>query len=382
MKLISGKIPVTVQPLFWALIFVIGWLNSSFSIPHTLVWAVVIFLSVMVHEFGHALTAVGFGQSASIELFALGGMTYRKGPPLSLWKDFIIVFNGPLAGFALLFVLLIVKALVGEETSHELFKYALNVGIFVNFFWTLVNLLPIHPLDGGHLLRILLEGILGFRGVKIAFFISILLSFAASIFCFVNGAILAGALFFMFTFENFRGWKSTLAMSDQDRNLSLQNAFRQAEVELQAGNVDTALRLFKKIRENAGNGILYLSATEYMAQIFAQTGKFREAYDLLSPFSPRLESESLRLLHRLSFQLEYWDEAIRLGSKVYQISPLYETALINALAHAIRGEGPQAIGWLRSALRDGLPNADEVLKRREFDLLRDDPAFQELSSLG
>ncbi|MCE2982169.1 MAG: M50 family metallopeptidase, partial [Parachlamydia sp.] len=94
---IPGKIPIRIFPFFWLLIVMIGWLNTQ-SIPETAIWAAVIFISVLIHEFGHALTAVAFGQEAEISLVGLGGLTKREGPTLAKWKDFIIVLNGPLAG--------------------------------------------------------------------------------------------------------------------------------------------------------------------------------------------------------------------------------------------------------------------------------------------
>src|SRR3546814_18959362 len=66
------------------------WLSSG-TVGGTLVWTVIVFLSVLIHEYGHALTAVAFGQRARIELVALGGVTQRSGTKLNLWKEFIIV---------------------------------------------------------------------------------------------------------------------------------------------------------------------------------------------------------------------------------------------------------------------------------------------------
>ena len=81
----------------------IGWLNTQ-TIQGALEWTVMIFVSVLFHEFGHALTAVSFGQIARIDLLGFGGLTQRHGPKLNLWKEFLIVLNGPCAGL-LLFII-------------------------------------------------------------------------------------------------------------------------------------------------------------------------------------------------------------------------------------------------------------------------------------
>ena len=67
-----SKIPIKIYPFFWILAIGIGWLNSM-TLMGTAIWTVVIIISVVVHEYGHALTAMAFGQTAVIQLVGLGG---------------------------------------------------------------------------------------------------------------------------------------------------------------------------------------------------------------------------------------------------------------------------------------------------------------------
>src|SRR5262249_30239367 len=97
---IPGKIPIRIHPLFWLLAILIGWISSNTPIG-TALWVLVILISVIVHEYGHALTAIAFGQRARIDLIVTGGLTQRSGPVLKLWKEFFVILNGPLAGLAL-----------------------------------------------------------------------------------------------------------------------------------------------------------------------------------------------------------------------------------------------------------------------------------------
>src|SRR5690625_4019364 len=100
---IPGKIPVSIHPLFWLIAFFIGWMWTM-TLTGALICVFVILFSVLFHEFGHALTAILFGQKTRIELAAFGGFTYREGRKLKLWEEFFVVLYGPIAGF-LLFVI-------------------------------------------------------------------------------------------------------------------------------------------------------------------------------------------------------------------------------------------------------------------------------------
>lgn len=378
MQLTIGKIPVRIHPLFLGLIAAIGWMSSQ-SLQHTIVWAAVITLSVLVHEFGHALTALKFGQTVMVELFGLGGVTYRKGPPLKAWQNFVIVMNGPLAGFSLFAVAYLFRKFLGYQPSN-LFLYALDVTMLVNLFWTLVNLLPVYPLDGGHLFRILMEGMFGFKGVKVALFLSTLFGLGLGIFFFYTNFWVAGALFFMFTFESFQGFQKTMGLTKADQSAEVQQLFKKGEREHRSGNIEQALIHFTQVREETKKGVFFLAASEAMAQVYAQTGRFQEAYDLLSPLSAKISPGALGLFHQVLFKLGKWKEAIQIGNRTFQSRPNYKTAVVNSLCHAVLGDVQPAVGWLQTALNEGLPNLDEVLSKHEYDLIRNHPGLQGLKS--
>src|SRR5690606_32030557 len=102
--------------------------------------------------------------------------------------------------------------------------------------------------------------------------------------------------------------------------------------------------------------MLFFTATELKAQLLARLGRLQQAYDCLHPLATQLSGRSLELLHQLSSQLGHLKEAIRLGNRSFQLTPHYETAVINSLCHAALGEVEPAIGWLRASLDEGLPN--------------------------
>ena len=187
----SRRIPIRIHPFFWLFALLIGWFYTS-DIVGMLIWVGVIFVSVLFHELGHAVTAIFFGQEASIQLVIFGGITTRTGKKLSLWKEFLITLNGPLAGFILGVAAFAAATWFHVETPVVL--STLKILIFVNIFWSVVNLLPVLPLDGGHLLRIVLEGIFGWKGTRIALFVGMVLGVLLSILFFVIQQLFMGAL--------------------------------------------------------------------------------------------------------------------------------------------------------------------------------------------
>ena len=64
-------IPVVVRPSFLLIAAIIGFSWAS-QPSRALIWIGVIFVSILIHELGHALTARGFGSEVAIELNAVG----------------------------------------------------------------------------------------------------------------------------------------------------------------------------------------------------------------------------------------------------------------------------------------------------------------------
>jgi stage IV sporulation protein FB len=370
---IPGRIPIHIFPFFWLLIIMIGWLNTG-NVPSTAIWAVIILSSVLVHEFGHALTALFFGQSAEISLVGLGGVTSRRGPELSKWKDFLIVFNGPLAGFLL--CMLAYALLNGVDTNNTTLIYALKVTVRVNLFWTILNLLPVLPMDGGHLLRIILESLFGFKGVKIALFLSMVLAALLALFFFSTDEMLLGALFLMMGFETYRSWADVRSMTPEDNDKHLQSLLQEALEELRVGKRDEALAKFFLLREQAPKGAINTTAIEYIARILSEKGQYKQALEWLQPIEKKLSPPYLCLLQQLAFKLQDWEKTTSVGQEAYRQEPLPETALLNALAYGIMGQPKPAVGWLRCSIQSGLNNIADAVRKREFDSIRHTPEFE------
>lgn len=149
--------PIHVDWTFLLVVGVFGY-RPGVTLTELAVWLVVAFLAVLLHELGHAVTARRTGARPAIALVMFGGVTtYAPPRPLSRLTSLGISLAGPAVGLALGGVLLLVGRTVDLEPGG-LAEYTLVVAIFTTLGWSVLNLLPIVPLDGGQAMRELLPG--------------------------------------------------------------------------------------------------------------------------------------------------------------------------------------------------------------------------------
>lgn len=368
------KIPITVRPAFWLVAALIGWLSST-SLAGMLIWMGAIFLSILVHEMGHALTARALGQRVEVELLFLGGVTRRGGASLRLSQEFLVIMNGPLAGFALYGATYVATFFLPPDTN-ELILTAFQALLFINLFWTLLNLLPVLPLDGGHLMRILLEGMFGPRGMKIALWLSMAFALLFGLLGFLAGFLLMGVLLMSFAFDSYSTVRKMKTLTSVDRDDSLIQEFQHAESAYQEGHRLEAFFLFQTLREKLKRGMLFLSATQYVALILEQEGRLEEAYQTLLNLEDPLPEEGIPIKHRLAYHNHDYTEVCILGDQAYQIAPDWKVAWMNAVAHAWQHDVSATLGWLRCAKREGMePFAERITAAPEFAFLSSHPDY-------
>lgn len=367
------RIPIKIYPAYWIFTGVLSLLLGRGDILQILIWMVIIFVSVVFHEWGHALTAKMFGRKPRIELVAMGGLTYHDGDKLSFWKQFLITLDGPLFGL----ILSIVTGFLSEVVSAPLFKAILAQTSLVNLFWTIINLVPVLPLDGGQLLRLGLEKWFDVKGLRYTFMISCIFALLASLAMFAMADLLPGAIFFLFAFENFDNYRKSRHISGSDRKEEYKKALMDAEMLFRDGHKDEALAAFQALRAVTREGMLYDTATQYASLILDDQGQPQAAYDLLKPIQERLDPPTLLLFHRLAFERKDDPLVFSVGASVFQMFPLAEVALRNAYAAARLNKPESTIGWLETAKQNGVENLAEIVKESDFDAVRNDLTFQE-----
>jgi len=365
---IGGKIPITIHPIFFLVAAIIGFLSSQ-TLGGTALWILIIMISVIVHEFGHALTAIIFGQKARIELVGFGGVTHHNGKALKPWQSFLVVLNGPMAGFLLCGVAYFLYIAIPQTGALH---YALTIAVFINLFWTVINLLPIQPLDGGKLMAIVLEKTFGPRGVRLSYFLSIILAMLFAFLFFMIGLVIAGAIFFLFAYESYRAWSSLKNITLSDRDEELQEMLKKAADKMQAHDVIAAENLLETILSRTQEGLIYQSAHELLSRIYFERGDYERAYVNLYPIRDALSPEITVMFHQLAGILEKWDVVQELSETAYGAHPNYQTALLNATAEAVTGNQQATMGWLMRAQNDGASNIQVYVQRSEFDPFRDE----------
>ena len=179
--------PVRVHPFFWIVSLVLGMGGDEADPLPTLVWVIVVFVSILAHELGHAFLQRYYGGRPWITLYSFGGLASCDDCDRSPSAQILISLAGPGAGFLLAVMLvagvwlsghaigfaasqeavdftalnverLLIQPLVAfvayfEPYEAKLLNFVIADLLQVNILWGLINLLPIYPLDGGRIAR-------------------------------------------------------------------------------------------------------------------------------------------------------------------------------------------------------------------------------------
>lgn len=165
-----GRAPVVLYPSFFiAALFVTSyfWKVNNGNAPLLVAGgALILFLSILLHELAHAEVGRRYGVIAyRIEVNVLGGLVHFMNQPRRMRDDLAITIAGPLSNAALTLVALIVLALVPDAVPDPTFagnpyivrppmgaiERLARFSLYLNAGLAIVNMLPAFPLDGGRL---------------------------------------------------------------------------------------------------------------------------------------------------------------------------------------------------------------------------------------
>ena len=368
----ADKIPFRINPSFWILAALIAWVGSS-GLWQFASWIVVVFVSVVVHEMGHALLARMWGQNVQIVLGPLGGATIygASKEPLTRLKEFIVVLSGPLFGFILAGVSFLLLSRFQPGIVLGYFLYCMTLA---NIVWSIFNLLPVHPFDGGKLMSIVFEGIFGVAGMRLSYILSAIFALLLAGFFLYAGQLFAGALLILCAFESFRNYRErryfhTTANEQQfDALEDAKNAFTQ-------NRPDEAIDSLKKLIDKTKEGEVHQEAILQLAHYLAATKKTEEAYRLLHA-QKRLEPQALKLLQLLAYNQGFWQEALDTGNRLFRELQDPSSAVLCAFAAAHLGDVKTSLNWVSAVKKSKAIDMQALLASHDFDNIRNDPSFK------
>ncbi len=127
---------------------------SAVAYPTGAITALLVFATLLAHEYGHALAARHYGIGTErITLFIIGGVAQIREEPRRPIEEFIIAIAGPAVSFLCVFLFGIPGILLQMAGAPPVFFFALEAVAGLNLFFAIFNLIPGFPMDGGRVLR-------------------------------------------------------------------------------------------------------------------------------------------------------------------------------------------------------------------------------------
>lgn len=277
-----GPFPVTVELSFLLTCVLLGGLGAG--IAELLAWVFVVFVSVLVHELGHALVGRAFGGRPEIVLQGLGGVTFPRVPRiLGAGERILLSLAGPVAGLLLGVAALallvprqpVLRQLVSEEPGRlvlALLRGAhlrdltplddlLFTFVRTSVVWAALNLLPVLPLDGGHVLEAGIAGVRKKPAIFLASVISAVLAGSVAAWGLLRGDWFLGILFGVLAFSNVTRARAARGHvpvqparpdGDPEGEADAAAGLEEARQAVAAGDQEGALAVAQRLEEGAG----------------------------------------------------------------------------------------------------------------------------------
>ena len=433
-----ARIPVRVEPAFLLVSALFGFRYLRDGVDVVLVWIACSFVSILVHELGHGFALKVFGQPSVIVLHGFGGVTIsQRRTALSRFRSIVVSVAGSITALLVLwlpartaFNAVWTSSLEQRElTVPLLVLYALDFLAFQNLWWSIANLLPVRPLDGGNVMTEL-------TGAEQARKLSIAFAIAAAVYAFFSDQTYGGFFFLLLAFMNFQEMRAAQSGADMDAfhvdapdtpagssrrrsraNLSVvapgaqgaptmgsndpQRTQQLAWAALKQGDVPAARRLTRGLGPGADpflvaatalaagdkkafelfedayvrvpGGPSNLIATEVLARTGAAVAVARRLVD-------RPDGKGREGAGTLQTHLHYADcfgDAAEVGTVVYAADPpsKAQTAFEVACSWAKANDVDHAVEWLERAADDGFRAASLVDGEPDLEAVRADPRW-------
>ncbi len=217
------RTPVTID---WGFLLLVGILTFGTYRPveESLILVGVIFVSILLHEMGHAIAFRIIGRSSRIVVHGFGGVTISDDQSeMGDGEAIAVSLAGPAAEIALgLGAWVLQRNGVGD--GNRLTEQLVADMVWVNVVWGLANLVPILPLDGGHVLERVVHRISPRLTDTLPPFISVAVSIPIAVFAWTEGYAFGAFFALMFAIMNFRWLLDGMAEPKRQARISRANA--------------------------------------------------------------------------------------------------------------------------------------------------------------
>jgi Zn-dependent protease len=322
-----GSIPVEVQAshLFTSAAIALTFLpNEQPGITgtaafHVLSWMLIVFVSVLVHELGHAVVSLAFGYQPTITLAWMGGHTHPNAPgPIPWGRDVLLTLAGPLFGLLLGLACWVAGSFL--KGRSEVLDHLLAVGALANLVWAGFNLLPVLPLDGGRITSVVAERFFGRRGFMGAQVLALIVCLAVVALGIHREAPFLTLFFALFGFQAWRAISASLKGDgpvEETAGSPLMQTLQRAREEMAQGRLDEARRTAASLleRENVGPE-LASRAHHLLGWVAVKEGQGRLALDHFSqvqrhPVEAHALAAAFSLIGDEPRALPLWEKAWR-----------------------------------------------------------------------
>jgi len=213
------KIPIHIHSSFWFFLLFFSF-DPSFSVVEIFILGLVLMLSFLVHEYGHALVAAFFGAKPEINLQAFSGYASYQSNKITEKQSCLVILSGPV--FTLALILFSHYFLKGNFFNFEYLNIFFYYMLKLNILWLISNLVPLEPLDGGRLLVCFLTNKMGEKnGLKLSRNIGNVAAIVGTSYFVSHGHYFFGTLFLFFGFNNLK--KNDLLEKDEKRLVHVKN---------------------------------------------------------------------------------------------------------------------------------------------------------------
>jgi len=200
MNLSFFKVPVHIHSSFWFFLLFFSF-DPSFSIIEIFLLGIVLMISFLIHEYGHALGVAFFGAKPEINLQAFFGYVTCQDGKVTKKQDCLAILSGMVSTLAL--IICSHYCLKENFFNLEYLSIFLYYMLKLNTLWLITNMAPLEPLDGGRLLVNFLTNKMGEKkGVRVSRSIGNISAIIGASYFLSHGHYFFGTLFLFLGFNN------------------------------------------------------------------------------------------------------------------------------------------------------------------------------------